>query len=157
MFRCFLLVPINQYHQHGQGNLAPTPSPLSHGGINPINSPGPVEYISATRTGAGAGHDYAVYSNSVQGFGNGMVSLRFLIQNLFFFIILLRRVAFSVLNLVFRGPSLRCWDIIMRHEIPGLPKKCSRLESHQNTIIRPIIKCPFRSPLSRRWIFVFFT
>ena len=77
LFHCCLVVQINQYHQHGQGNLAPTPSPLSHGGINPINSPGPVEYISATRTGAGAGHDYAVYSNSVQGFGNGMVSVRF--------------------------------------------------------------------------------
>ncbi|XP_065054704.1 RNA-binding protein Musashi homolog 2-like isoform X3 [Rhopilema esculentum] len=64
-------VQMNQYHQHGQGNLAPNPSPLSHGGMNPINSPGPVEYISATRTGAAAPHDFAVYSNSV-GFGNGM-------------------------------------------------------------------------------------
>ncbi len=66
---------MSQYpHQHSQGSLAPTPSPLNPGGLNPINSPGPVEYISASRTGAGAGHDYAVYSGSVQGFGNGMVS-----------------------------------------------------------------------------------
>eukprot|EP00794_Sanderia_malayensis_P014192 gene14192-15672_t len=66
---------MSQYaHQHSQGNLAPNPSPLNPGGLNPINSPGPVEYISASRTGAGAGHDYAVFSGSVQGFGNGMVS-----------------------------------------------------------------------------------
>jgi len=70
-------VQMSQYpHQHSQGSLGPTPSPLNHGGLNPINSPGPVEYISASRTGAGAGHDYAVYSSNVQAFGNGMASLR---------------------------------------------------------------------------------
>jgi len=69
-------VPINQFHQHGQGSLAPNPSSLSHAGMNPINSPGPVEYISATRAAAAPPHDFAIYNNSVQGFGNGMTSLR---------------------------------------------------------------------------------